>query len=341
MSRSCQSATFSRPTTALPRTTRASPQMRSATIGFRLCGIADEPFCPLANGSSTSRTSVRCEMADLGREALERRRDERQRREQLRVAVALEDLRRARRRLEPEPLARDALDLGIDGRVLPDRARQLADPQPLDAPERPARGRARAANAQPASLSPNVVGSAWTPCVRPMHSVSRCSSARSDDDLERAVQPVEDQRAGLLDGQRQRGVEHVRRGEAVVEPAPVVAQLRRPRDRRTPRRRARSPAPAGRPRRATARGPRRGSGRPRRPRRCPPRPSRRAPRARPRAFARASARPTRPGSWRAGSSERSRSDSRCGLGRPSPRRCEGGALSTQNLCQRCLSLTIE
>ena len=59
MSRSCQSATFSRPVTAAPRTTRASPQIRSETIGLRLCGIADEPFWPLPNGSSTSRTSVR------------------------------------------------------------------------------------------------------------------------------------------------------------------------------------------------------------------------------------------------------------------------------------------
>ena len=60
MSRSCQSATFSRPTCALPRRTRASPQMRSQTTGLRLCGIALEPFWPLRNGSSTSRTSVRC-----------------------------------------------------------------------------------------------------------------------------------------------------------------------------------------------------------------------------------------------------------------------------------------
>ena len=60
MSRSCQSATFSSPvTSARPRTTRASPQIRSETIGLRLCGIADEPFWPLPNGSSTSRTSVR------------------------------------------------------------------------------------------------------------------------------------------------------------------------------------------------------------------------------------------------------------------------------------------
>ena len=59
MSRSCQSATFSSPTVAAARTTRASPEMRSATTGLRLCGIAEEPFCPLRNGSCTSRSSVR------------------------------------------------------------------------------------------------------------------------------------------------------------------------------------------------------------------------------------------------------------------------------------------
>src|SRR5205809_963884 len=59
MSRSCQSGTFSSPTCAAARTTRARPEIRSATFGFRLCGIADDPFIPAANGSSTSRTSVR------------------------------------------------------------------------------------------------------------------------------------------------------------------------------------------------------------------------------------------------------------------------------------------
>ncbi len=59
MSRSCQSATFSRPASACPRITRASPETRSDTTGFRLCGMAEDPFCPSANGSCTSRTSVR------------------------------------------------------------------------------------------------------------------------------------------------------------------------------------------------------------------------------------------------------------------------------------------
>ena len=60
MSRSCHSATFSMPTSALPRSTRAQPAMRSLRIGLRLCGMAEEPFWPLPNGSSASRTSVRC-----------------------------------------------------------------------------------------------------------------------------------------------------------------------------------------------------------------------------------------------------------------------------------------
>src|SRR5207253_10846733 len=42
-----------------PYTTLFRSQMRSATFGLRLWGIADEPFIPRSNGSSTSPTSVR------------------------------------------------------------------------------------------------------------------------------------------------------------------------------------------------------------------------------------------------------------------------------------------
>ncbi len=59
MSRSCHRTMFSRAVCAEPRITRAKPDTRSDTTGFRLCGMADEPFCPSANGSCTSRTSVR------------------------------------------------------------------------------------------------------------------------------------------------------------------------------------------------------------------------------------------------------------------------------------------
>ena len=61
MSRSCQSATSSSAACKLPRSTRASPHICSDLIGFRLCGIALEPFCsPSRNPSSASRSSVRC-----------------------------------------------------------------------------------------------------------------------------------------------------------------------------------------------------------------------------------------------------------------------------------------
>ena len=132
------------PTTALARTTRASPQIRSATTGFRLCGIADEPFWPWPNGSCTSAHLGSRQVPDLEREPLERRRGQRQRRQQLRMPVALHDLRRGRLGLEPEPLARDALDLGIDRRVVPDRAGELPDPDARKRGREPRHGRARA-----------------------------------------------------------------------------------------------------------------------------------------------------------------------------------------------------
>ncbi len=127
MSRSCQSATFSSPTTAAARTTRARPEIRSATFGLRLCGIADEPFMPCANGSSTSRTSVRARWRISVANRSSDVAIEREHREQLGVAVARDHLRRERVRLEAEPLAGDPLDLGVEAGVGADRARELAD----------------------------------------------------------------------------------------------------------------------------------------------------------------------------------------------------------------------
>jgi hypothetical protein len=72
---------------------------------------------------------------------------------------------------------------------------------------------------------PNVVGSAWTPWVRPVQTVSRC--ARLGDecgrDLARAAQH---DLAGRADLQRERRVEHVARRQAEVDPAPRVARRR-------------------------------------------------------------------------------------------------------------------
>ena len=119
------------------------------------------------------------EVPDLERELVERRRDDRERGEELGVTVALEDLRRGRRRLEPEPLAGDALELGIGRGVRSDGARELADAHALERPRDALRGCGRARTPSPASFRPKVVGSAWTPCVRPICSVARCCSARA------------------------------------------------------------------------------------------------------------------------------------------------------------------
>jgi len=54
-----QSGTPSSTGTNWARTILASPLIRSERTGFRLCGIADEPFWPLVKASASSRTSVR------------------------------------------------------------------------------------------------------------------------------------------------------------------------------------------------------------------------------------------------------------------------------------------
>ena len=158
--------------------------------------------------------------ADLERELLERRGGDRQRRQQLGVAIALDHLRRDRRRLEAEPPADVGFDRRGEVRERADRAGDLADA--IDRRGRAGRARGRAASSayHSASFRPNVIGSACTPCVRPIIGVRRCSNARVADG--RAPAPsrsVEDQVAGLAHLQRLRGVDDVGRGQAEVQPA--------------------------------------------------------------------------------------------------------------------------
>ncbi len=117
--------------------------------------------------------------ADFERELLERGRRDRQRRQQLGVTIALNHLRGDRRRPESEPAADVGLDRRRQVRERADRARQLAD-----ADRRPRARRTRSMSRSTsayhsASFSPNVIGSACTPCVRPIIGVRRCSKARS------------------------------------------------------------------------------------------------------------------------------------------------------------------
>ena len=110
MSRSCQSATFSSAAIALPRSSRARPAICSQPIGLRLWGMADEPFCPLRERLLDLADLRLLQAADLERELLERGAADRQGGHEVGVAVALDDLRRHRRGLEPEPAAHVGLD---------------------------------------------------------------------------------------------------------------------------------------------------------------------------------------------------------------------------------------
>src|SRR4029077_11747075 len=126
--------------------------------------------------------------------------------------------------LETEPLAREALELGLGSSVGANRAGELADAhslervsEPVAAPlelERPAgqleaEGRRLGVHAV-CSADADVV--LVLPCAR-------------DHRLLRAVEGLERERARLAYLQREGGVDDVRRGQAVVEPAPGWPEL--------------------------------------------------------------------------------------------------------------------
>ena len=163
------------------------------------------------------------EVPDLGRETVERRGEQRKRGQQLGVAVALEDLRRARRWFESELFARDPLDLRVDRRVLADRPGQLSDPHSGHSPLDP-RSVAVESERPPGELQPE--------CRRLGMDAVRAAHAERvpmllgpvDDGAKRAIEPFENEGPGVLDGEGEGRVEHVGRRQAEVEPAPVLAQ---------------------------------------------------------------------------------------------------------------------
>ena len=139
------------------------------------------------------------------------------------MAVALEDLRRARRGLEPEPLAGDPLDLRVGRGVRADGAGELADPHPFERP-----GDARAIALEGEGPAGELETEGRRLCVDAVGAADRQRLAMllgaRHDGGEGAVDPREDQRAGIADLERERGVEDVRRRQAVVEPAPLLAE---------------------------------------------------------------------------------------------------------------------
>ena len=174
MSRSCHSATSSNAACRLPRRTPARPVSCSDLTGFRLCGIALEPFCsPSRNGSSTSRTSVRWRWrissandsivapSDVHAYMTSAWRS--------RASTCVAGTGRSPSRshtycstsgstFEYVPTAPDSFPTAMTSRARSRRSRSR-----------------RTCIAHNASFTPNVVGSAWMPCVRPTIGVSRNS----------------------------------------------------------------------------------------------------------------------------------------------------------------------
>ena len=181
--------------------------------------MAEEPFCFSLKYSCASRTSVRCRCRNLDGNLVERAADDGQRRNVGRVPVALDHLRGHRRRLQPEPLRRCSLRApASDARRCPPRPK--ACPRACLRPRRQSGRRLRSISAyQLSSLRPNVVGSAWMPCVRPMVGVCLNSMRAALEHRQQRGNPLADQRRSFLHLQRLRRIDNVVRREPVVQPA--------------------------------------------------------------------------------------------------------------------------
>ena len=88
---------------------RARPARFSDSTGLRLCGIAEEPFWPGGEELLGLQHFGALQMADFGRQPLDRGGDDAERREIHGVAVARDDLRRDRLDRKPHLLRRHTL----------------------------------------------------------------------------------------------------------------------------------------------------------------------------------------------------------------------------------------
>ena len=134
------------------------------------------------------------------------------------MAVALQDLSRGRSGLEAQPLAREALQLGIGRCVRADGARELADAHSLES-ARHALATARQLECPAGELQPErrrlgVDAVRAADLQRLTMLLGSCV-----DRGEGALQTREDQCAGFVHLQRESGVDDVGRGQPVVEPA--------------------------------------------------------------------------------------------------------------------------
>src|SRR5437763_8860343 len=135
------------------------------------------------------------------------------------MPVARDDLRRAAIGLEAEALARDPLDLRLERRVGSHGSGQLADAVRLERGSDP-RPRAIELEGPPGEL-PAEGRRLGVDAVRAADAERRpVLLAPTRDRVDRAVDPLEHERAGTADLERQTGVDDIRRRQPVVyEPA--------------------------------------------------------------------------------------------------------------------------
>ncbi len=162
---------------AAERTRRARPVRFSVSTGLRLCGMAELPFWPGVKCSSASRTSVRWRWrTSVASRSMD---------EAMTASVQKKAAWRSRgitcvdtgSTASPRAAATWASMSGSTLAKVPTGPEMAQVAISARAATRRARARWNSAW-KPASFSPNVVGSAWMPWLRPMVGVSRCSNAR-------------------------------------------------------------------------------------------------------------------------------------------------------------------
>jgi hypothetical protein len=222
MSRSCHSATFSSAAWALPRSTRARPEICSLLIGLRLWGIDEEPFWPGAERLLHLAHLGALQVADLGRErsspapasaiALSSSAW------RSRATTCVETSSRSR----PRALQHARLELGAGRRVGADGAGDRADGDLREGALQAQRvavgleGKARELHAERRRLGVDAVRAPHAQRVR----VLARARVRAPP---RARGRPHDHLAGGAQLQRERGVEHIRGGQPEVDPAPGLA----------------------------------------------------------------------------------------------------------------------
>ena len=218
MSRSCQSATFSIAGVTAERTMRARPVRFSVSTGLRLCGIARGALLAFGEIFLRLQHFGALQMADLGREPLDRGGDDAERGEKRGVPVARDHLRRDRLDFQAELLRHMLLDARIDVGEGADRAGNRAGRNLLARRDEPRAG-AREFGIGQRELEPEGRGLG-------MDAV-RAADGRRHLVLEGAPLQRREQRvdvgdedvAGALKLHREAGVEHVRARHALMDEA--------------------------------------------------------------------------------------------------------------------------